>query len=73
MPRGIAEGLAELGWTKEKVKAYLWEHSKVPYDVISSDSVIFATEKRLSSLTLRLVIQAAGSRPQEYHNCGCRR
>jgi len=43
MPRGIAEGLAALGWTKEKVKAYLWEHSKVPYEVISADSVIFAT------------------------------
>jgi len=30
MARGTAQGLAELGWSKEKVKEYLWEHSKVP-------------------------------------------
>ena len=43
MPRGIARGLSSLGWSKEKVKAFLWENSKVPWEVIKEDSVIFAT------------------------------
>jgi len=30
MARGTAQGLAEMGWSKKKVKEYLWEHSKVP-------------------------------------------
>lgn len=30
MARGTARGLADLGWSKEKVKAYLWENSHVP-------------------------------------------
>jgi hypothetical protein len=28
--RGTAQGLSKLGWSKEEVKAHLWEHSKVP-------------------------------------------
>ncbi|MFC1989370.1 hypothetical protein ACFLVW_02210 [Chloroflexota bacterium] len=30
MARGTAQGLSRLGWSKEEVKAYLWENSKVP-------------------------------------------
>jgi hypothetical protein len=30
IPRGTAQGLSKLGWSKERVKTYLWEHSKVP-------------------------------------------
>lgn len=30
MARGTAQGLSALGWSKDKVKTYLWEHSKVP-------------------------------------------
>jgi len=30
MARGAARGLSKEGWSKEKVKGYLWEHSKVP-------------------------------------------
>ncbi len=30
MAGGTAQGLSKLGWSKEKVKAYLWENSKVP-------------------------------------------
>ena len=30
MARGAAQGLSNEGWSKEKVKGYLWEHSKVP-------------------------------------------
>ncbi|MFH1381994.1 MAG: hypothetical protein ABIH70_03785 [Chloroflexota bacterium] len=30
MARGTAKGLSRFGWTKEKVKTYLWENSKIP-------------------------------------------
>jgi len=30
MARGTARGLSREGWTKEEVKRYLWENSKVP-------------------------------------------
>ena len=43
IPRGIAQGLSSLGWSKERVKTFLWENSKVPWEVIKEDSVIFAT------------------------------
>jgi hypothetical protein len=45
MPRGIAQGLSTLGWSKEKVKTYLWENSKVPWTVINGDSVNFELGK----------------------------
>ncbi len=31
MPRVVANQLAGLGWTKEKIKAFLWENSKLPH------------------------------------------
>ncbi|MBI2958659.1 MAG: hypothetical protein HYY32_07450 [Chloroflexi bacterium] len=34
MARGTARGLARFGWTREKVQAFLWEHSKVPWQVL---------------------------------------
>lgn len=30
LPRNAAGPIQELGWTKEKIKEFLWEHSKVP-------------------------------------------
>jgi hypothetical protein len=30
IPRGAARGLSNLGWSKERVKRFLWEKSKVP-------------------------------------------
>jgi hypothetical protein len=30
MASGTARGLSRLGWSKEEVKSYLWENSKVP-------------------------------------------
>jgi len=30
LPRGTVQGLSNLGWSKEKVKQYLWENSKIP-------------------------------------------
>lgn len=38
MPRGHAKGMAAAGWTKKKVKEYLWENSKVPMSVVHKDS-----------------------------------
>lgn len=34
IPRGVASALAQFGWTKEKVKAYLWENTKIPWSEI---------------------------------------
>ena len=31
MGREVAQGLSDFGWTKEEVKDYLWENSKVPW------------------------------------------
>ena len=32
--RGTAKGLADLGWTKEKVKSFLWENTKIPWSMV---------------------------------------
>ncbi len=34
MPRVVAKQLADLGWTKEKIKTFLWENSKIPHEEI---------------------------------------
>ena len=31
MPRIVAKQLSDLGWTKEKIKSFLWEHSRIPH------------------------------------------
>lgn len=36
MARGTAQGLAKFGWSKEKVQAFLWEKSKVPWSIIKN-------------------------------------
>jgi hypothetical protein len=41
MPRGIAQGMVDAGWTKQTVKEFIWEHSKFPWDVMKSDSDVF--------------------------------
>jgi hypothetical protein len=45
MPRGIAQGLAANGWSKKKVKEFLWQHSKFPWSVVTSDSDFFRRTK----------------------------
>ena len=30
IPRGVAQEMSKLGWSKEKVRNYLWERSKIP-------------------------------------------
>jgi hypothetical protein len=32
MARGTAKGLADMGWSKEKVRTFLWENSRIPLD-----------------------------------------
>ncbi|MBI2957593.1 MAG: hypothetical protein HYY32_02000 [Chloroflexi bacterium] len=41
LPRGIARGLSGLGWSKRRVKAYLWEHSKIPWSVVRGDYYLY--------------------------------
>jgi len=38
IPRATARGLSSLGWSKERVKGYLWENSKVPWVEIQAQS-----------------------------------
>jgi len=45
MPQGIAQGVAAAGWTKKKVKEFLWENSKFPWSVVTSDSDVFRRTK----------------------------
>ena len=45
MPRGIAQGIANAGYTKETMKQFLWEHSKFPWSVVTSDSDVFRRSK----------------------------
>jgi hypothetical protein len=41
MPRGIAQGMVDAGWTKKTIKEFLWENSKFPWSVMTSDSDVF--------------------------------
>jgi hypothetical protein len=34
MPRVVAGQLASLGWTKPKIKQFLWENSRIPHDEV---------------------------------------
>ena len=44
--RGTAQGLSKYGWTREKVQAFLWENSKVPWSAIKSTSPSHLLEER---------------------------
>jgi hypothetical protein len=41
VPRGIAQGMVNAGWTKQTIKEFLWENSKFPWSVMISDSDAF--------------------------------
>ncbi|MCL2669832.1 MAG: hypothetical protein FWE89_04020, partial [Syntrophaceae bacterium] len=41
MPRGIAQGMVNAGWTKKAIKEFLWENSKFPWSIMKSDSDVF--------------------------------
>ena len=45
MPRGIAQGMVDAGWTKKTIKAFLWQNSKFPWSVMTSDSDVFRRAK----------------------------
>ncbi len=34
IPRGAAKGLSHLGWSKERIKAFLWENTKIPWSTV---------------------------------------
>ncbi len=41
MPRGIAQGIVDAGYNKESIKQFLWDNSKFPWEVVTSDSDVF--------------------------------
>lgn len=41
VPRGIAQGMVDAGWTKQTIKKFLWENSKFSWAVMQSDSEAF--------------------------------
>jgi hypothetical protein len=44
--RSQANELAKIGWTKEKVKAFLWENSKIPWsEIVKVGRAVFAKEE----------------------------
>jgi hypothetical protein len=45
MPRGIAQGMVDAGWTKKRIKEFLWQNSKFPWSVVTSDSEVFRRAK----------------------------
>ena len=45
MPRGIAQGMVAAGWTKKTIKEFLWQNSKFPWSVVTSDSDVFGRAK----------------------------
>jgi len=46
MARGTVQGLSRYGWTRDKVQAFLWEHSKVSWEAIKSTSPPHLLEER---------------------------
>jgi hypothetical protein len=44
MARGTAQGLSKLGWSKDAVKKFLWEHSKVPTAEMNQIVRTYATQ-----------------------------
>ncbi|MBI2906910.1 MAG: hypothetical protein HYX92_04575 [Chloroflexi bacterium] len=47
IPRGVAKDLAAMGWSKQKVKNFLWENSKVP-DTADLRGVLSAATKSMA-------------------------
>lgn len=45
IPRGIAQGIADVGYSKEAMKQFLWDNSKFPWSVVTSDSDVFRRSK----------------------------
>ncbi|MFC2006213.1 hypothetical protein ACFLVG_04590 [Chloroflexota bacterium] len=53
MAGGTAQGLSKLGWSKEEVKAYLWENSKIP----ASKLARLVQPGKTSSIHFKKIIQ----------------
>ncbi len=43
MARGTAQRLSNFGWSKEKVKSFLWENSKIPFSLVAGDPYLRRT------------------------------
>lgn len=35
----VAKAMAELGWTKESIRTFLWEHTRIPADELALDGI----------------------------------
>ena len=46
MARGTVQGLSKFGWSREKVQAFLWENSKVPWVSVKNTSPPHLLEER---------------------------
>jgi len=55
MARGTAAGFAALGWSKEKIKQFLWENSKIPWDDNLKYRGLKDARMRIKSLEGRIV------------------
>jgi hypothetical protein len=45
IPRGIAQGIAANGWSKKRMKEFLWENTKVPWSVVTADENLYKRQK----------------------------
>jgi hypothetical protein len=45
LPRGVAQGIVAAGWSKSTIKEFLWQNTKFPWSVVSSDSHLLRRTK----------------------------
>ncbi len=65
--RGTAQALARLGWSKEKIQAFLWDHSHLPWSMIKNGCPPQKLESRAKLHTPNLPMNKAWpvtSRPE---------
>jgi hypothetical protein len=61
MAHGSARGLSRLGWSKEKVRRYLWQHSKVPASRIGPEiSAWWIPNKQIMQDPMPISMEAEG-------------
>ena len=74
MARGTVQGLSRYGWTRDKVQAFLWENSKVPWSSVKCTSPPHLLEERRIGAGLTDE-RAVANHPQtgKHDDCRCRR
>jgi hypothetical protein len=45
IPRGIAQGMVDAGWSKKTIKEFLWQNTKFPWSTVMSDSDLYRRAK----------------------------